>query len=217
MSVGEPTDGLPGSKVRLFVGLGIALALLVATAVVFALVVGGDEPVTPSPVAVAPHPEETEATAPPAVEEPVLNDENVAEEGSQETVMITIESTPEDTEVWRGGELLGNTPRPIPRPAAGERMDLTLRHAGYVEQHVTISSLTAENVRISLERERRERVARATHPNMRGSSSAMGAASADNAASTPPASASSTATPQMAEPDMRRPTQSEVLDPWNSN
>jgi hypothetical protein len=179
--------------------------VLTIAVVAFVAVVGGEEEtVTPPPVAVAPDPEPEPE---PPVEAPVVNDENVAEEGSQETVQITITSDPENAEVWRDDELLGNTPRPIPRPGQGERMELMLRHAGYVEQHVVVSSLTAENVRITLERERRRATRIANRASMMSTT--------EMESGTQAAVAEPVMQPVM-EPDMRRTTQSEVLDPWGN-
>jgi hypothetical protein len=125
------------------------------------------------------------------------------ETGSTASRTITVTSDPEGVEVWRADELLGNTPFQIPRPDGEARVELTLRKAEYNDQPVRVSNLTAESVRITLERARR------------GGGGGGGGRR-------PPGGGGMAEEPAMAEVVMTEPpptmmstvTQTEVLDPW---
>jgi hypothetical protein len=184
------------------------LALLGAAGIAFAVLGGGgEETSTPVP-----------PVTPPVVEEPpavvvaeTANDENVEEQGSTETMTVTITSVPDGVEVWRADELLGNTPFTTPKPREGEpRLELVLRHAGHLDQPVRISSQTAASVRISLREERAVSSRRSSRGSMRSSSSSstMTEAVAETPAMT--AVTSNPDPPAM----MRTRTTTEVLDPW---
>jgi serine/threonine-protein kinase len=148
------------SKRGLMLGIGAAAAvLLIGTVAVVALTSGGDdsvadsEPAEPAPAAAEPPP-----TPKPALDETKLEgqEEATEESGSSETETVSIASVPEGVEVWRGNELLGNTPVDVPRPTKGEPIDLELRKPGFESQAVRISSLTSESVQVSLTEEEKE-------------------------------------------------------------
>jgi hypothetical protein len=209
VTMGEPEDVVaPKSKLPLVLGAGGVLALLGAAGIAFAVLGGGgEETSTPVP-----------PVTPPVVEEPpavvvaeTANDENVEEQGSTETMTVTITSVPDGVEVWRADELLGNTPFTTPKPREGEpRLELVLRHAGHLDQPVRISSQTAASVRISLREERAVSSRRSSRGSMRSSSSSstMTEAVAETPAMT--AVTSNPDPPAM----MRTRTTTEVLDPW---
>jgi serine/threonine-protein kinase len=208
MRVGDPGGSrLPVGKLPL---IAAALAAVGLVAVVLAIALGGSEEpepvVTPPVVAEAPEPE-------PEPEQPQME-----ESGSTETEKVTISSDPAGVEVWLGDELIGNAPVEIPRPQGDERVELTLRMAEYNDQPIRISSLTAESVRITLERNRdlerererdRARVRRTSRENRR--SMREEAAAAMEPAMEPPPPVQPP--PVMVTP-MRTTPQSEVIDPW---
>ncbi len=203
MRVGEPDEIPQKSRLPLIAGGGL-LAVGGVVAVVLAMAMGGEAeqvqpPAPPPPPVVAepePEPEpEPEATSSEGGE--------MEETGSRETTTVTVTSEPEGVEVWLGDELLGNAPVEIPRPEGDERVELTLRRAGYRDQIVRISSLTAESVRLSLEQERRSRVRRERPRTTRRQEETPVMAA-------PPRQEPE---PVMATP-MRVGPQSEVIDPW---
>ena len=206
MRVGEPGEAPPSRSklVPILAGVGALVVLAVVLAIVAAS--GGEE----EPVATL-EPETPEVVeAPPEEAEPEMVDEAQMEEtGSTETEKVTISSEPEGVEVWIGDELIGNAPAEIARPEGEERVELTLRRAGYKPQTVRISSLTAESVRITLEEQEDEEVER---PRVRRPSRSrparMRATPMEEPAATEPAPT------MMTQP--RTPTlpQSEVIDPW---
>ena len=178
------------SKKPLFIGA--ALLVLLGAGAVGASVLFGDSP-TPPAVAqpiVAPPPDPTPVAAPPTA--PAVGT------AVAEAPRVSVTSVPPGAEVWRGDELLGNTPLELPRPSGDDRLELEARSAGYVSQHFVLSRLTvAEQLRITLEAERTHR-----RPSGRRTHEAE-------------AAMTETPTPAMTT-DMRRHglPQSEVLDPW---
>ena len=176
---------------------GGALLVVGAIAAAIAVVVGGndDDTTTETPVAVVPTTPYQVGTGEEAAAggtNEATNAAAPAEGATEATEKVTIGSDPEGAEVWRGDALLGNTPLDIDRPASGEQVELTLRRAGHVQQSVRISSLTSDAVRISLEREARERRPRGVRRD--------------------PGSATAPAAPPTMAP--RAGQSSEVLDPW---
>lgn len=170
-----------GSKTKFFVIGGVAMVLVLGGVAAFAM---GGEP-EPEPVAVAPVEE-------PVVVEPVVAAPVAAEPepvAVKEVPKVKIVSDPEGAEVWKGNELLGNTPLDVPKPEGGEKLDLQLRKLGYREREFAISSATlGSEVRFTLRKESSGR--RSTRPRATGSSS--------------PASGMKRSGPG-----------SEVIDPWN--
>lgn len=161
LEVGD-APSLPVNKSKMPMWIGLAAVLLVGGAVA-AFASGGDSDaesteLTPPPAAAAPA-----QNAPAKVveaPEPEHEPEPKAEAPKPEKlapVKITLRTEPEGAEVWRAGELLGNAPLEIVRPARGEREELTLRLAGYEEKTFLISSLTGRNLQLTLERKRRDR------------------------------------------------------------
>ncbi|MCB9627161.1 MAG: serine/threonine protein kinase [Sandaracinaceae bacterium] len=185
---GAPTSG--GSKTGIIVAVVGAVVLLAAGGGIF-VAMNQPEPAPQPPIAVIPAP----APIPtPPVPEVVEAPPPVVEE-----FLISISSEPAGAAVWRGNELIGNTPLQLPRPTGDERLDLQLRLDGYDSKDFAISSLTrAESISFTLDRERSSSGRRP--PSSSGSSSAASSGSND---SPPPAM-----TPSM------RPSGSEVLDPW---
>ncbi len=202
VTMGEPAIGVPTSS-RAPLIIGGVVALLVVVGIVGAVIGLSGEEEPPPPVVVAePQPEPE-----PEPEPEVVAQENVEEEGSTATAMVHLESDPSAVEIYNDdGDLIGNTPHDIPRPEGGNVSSLVLRKAGYVDQPVRISELTAENVTITLEQERQERVSSGRSRRSRRSMS--------ESAATMEATME---TAMAAEPAMMRPahmTQTEVLDPW---
>ena len=212
--VGEP-EGIPSRFPRPLLFGGAALAAIGIAAAVLAVAMSGEEE-QPAPPVVTP-PVMAEAPVEEQPEQPQME-----ESGSTETEKVTISSTPEGVEVWSGDELLGNTPVEIPRPEGEARAELTLRMAGYRDQPVRISALTAESVRITLEQEReepqpRDRVRRAgrsrrdrDRPRERAT---MAVETSPAVMETPMVEPPPPQPTPMATP-MRTLPQSEVIDPW---
>jgi serine/threonine-protein kinase len=207
------------SKMPMFAGIGAALLLLVGGGIAAMMAMGSPDEtaapestqtVVPSTEIVqvadpgpgsdsqeAPPGDEGEATAAAgsqqaaeAAEDPPTATPQVA--GPSPT--IEIQTDPEGAEVWRGDELLGNTPYSLPRPASGERIELSLQKSGYQTQSAAVSSLTAPTVRIALTAEQRRSTSRRTERHSTSSS-------------TPPAA-------QQAPTSGRSHGGSEVIDPW---
>ncbi|MBW2464337.1 MAG: serine/threonine protein kinase, partial [Deltaproteobacteria bacterium] len=206
VNIGEPEGGLEGapakSKLPLAI-VGALVGLLVFSAGAAALMGAFDEEVQepPPPVAIAPEPE-------PEVE-PEPEEVVVEGEGSSETALVALDSVPPGVQVYREGDLVGNTPYEIERPAEG-RVTLILRKPGFVEQAVNIGAFTGERVTIDLTPEepaakqpRSDR--RSGRRNMRRSDRSMETAMTVQAA-------------MVAEPPPRMVAamrgQTEVLDPW---
>ncbi|MDW8361377.1 MAG: serine/threonine-protein kinase [Myxococcales bacterium] len=130
--------------------------------------------------------------------------------GSTVSQTITVTSNPEGVEVWRDGELLGNTPIVLPRPVGEERVELVLRKADHREHVVRLSALTAESVRVTLARERR----RGGRSVPGGAPSGSATSMATNAAQTGASSASMASTEQPVAAMRESRPASEVIDPW---
>ncbi|MDQ3036570.1 MAG: protein kinase [Myxococcota bacterium] len=203
MGVGEVPDApAPASKMPMFLGLGALAALLVGGGIVAAIAM--QEPpavadVTPTVATIPEPPPETDTTGALAAETDTSTDVEAPEPPEPPPVVvppIALTSEPPGVEVWRGDELLGNTPIDIPRPERGERLELSLRHAGYETQTARLSSMTGATVRITLAAERR-RASSGRRP--RGGSTQ-----------------GSTTTTEPSHPPQRGGGggQSEVLDPW---
>src|SRR5690606_6896784 len=110
----------------------------------------------------------------------------------------TIESTPAGAQVLDAeGALLGETPFLVRRPAAGERVELSVREEGYATHAIALTDLSAPTLRIGLERRPAVRRSRRAGP----------------AAVEPGASGPRPAEARPAEPPPPRRHQ-EFLDPW---
>jgi len=173
-------------KAPMFIGAGLFLLLAAGGGAYAAF--GGDGD-TPDPV----------VAAPPVVTAPPIDPETpVAPEqpGTEPVVTVRVVTEPEGAQVWRADELLGNAPLDLPRPTGEDRLELEARSPGYVNQRFVLSRLTvAEQLRISLERERRRRPGRRpVRPDT--------------------TMAETTAPPAMMATMRRTLPQSEVLDPW---
>ncbi len=195
-----PAAGISALLAVIALGLGAALAL-------------NGEPQPPA-LAVAPEPIEAEPEVEPA--------ENVATSGSTETTTVTITTEPPGVACWMEGELIGNTPVPLPRPTGEDRVSITLRQAGFIDQEILISALTQESVHITLEEEEEEaeepppteepRSRRDRERRDRQRLRQRTPAPEMEAPMVEPAMAA----PVMVDPppQMRRAPTSEVLDPW---
>jgi hypothetical protein len=68
---------------------------------------------------------------------------------------VHLVTDPVGAEIYTGdGALIGNAPLDVRQPPAGSTTVLTIRMAGYQDRSFTVSSLTASEVTVSLERER---------------------------------------------------------------
>ena len=201
---GIPASTIPnaggggGSKTGLIVAVVGFLALLGAGGAAFVLMNGGNEPTTPpevtaQPVAVPATPEpEPEPVAPQPEPEPATPE-------PAEPFLVEVGSDPAGAHIWRGNELIGQTPLEIPRPEAGQdALELQLRLDEYESKDFAISSLTrAHSINFTLDPIRRSRRGRRT-------TAPAGTGGTQQAAPPPP---------MMSSP--MRSTTSEVLDPWD--
>ncbi|UJR80792.1 serine/threonine protein kinase [Sandaracinus amylolyticus] len=211
MGVGDVAPEPPKSKVPMIIGTVAVLLLMVgggaaalvmtqqpAVAVTPPPVVSTPPPTPPTPPVAPPTtPEETGAGSVAAGAEGTSTDvESPREAAPAISPTIHLVSDPEGVEVWRGDELLGNTPFDLPRPASGETLEVSLRKPGFQSQDVRLSSLTAAQVRIALVAERRR--------------------SGSGGRRQPEASSGGTAPQQHTTPPTQHHGvgQSEVLDPW---
>ncbi len=206
------------SKMPMFAGIGAALLLLVGGGVAAMMAMGSpEETATPAStqtteivLAANPEPGADSQDALPSGEDEVVagaGSEQAAEAAEDPPTVaaqvagpsptIEIQTDPEGAEVWRGDELLGNTPYSLPRPASGERIELSLQKSGHQTQSAVVSSLTAPTVRIALTAEPRRSTSRRTERHSTTSSSS----------STPPAA-------QQTPTSGRSHGGSEVIDPW---
>jgi predicted Ser/Thr protein kinase len=198
------------SKAPLIAAAAAAVLLLVGGGVAaVAMGGGGEQAVVVTPPVAAPETPPAPDTTTAAIVEPttVATPTEATATGASTGVTppaapdtITLQSDPEGAEVWRGDELLGNTPFEMPRPE--QSFEVSLRKSGYVTQAARISSLAQRTVRITLSP---ERAASSGSSSRRGGRRGGGeAAAAGTPATTPP---------------QGRPHhglgQSEVLDPWS--
>jgi eukaryotic-like serine/threonine-protein kinase len=184
LTVGQGLPGVPGKRpVGLWVGIGVAL---IGAGIAAAVMLGGkpDEPaniVKPvadpatvaQPAAVDPAP-----TAPPPVAAPSL---------------VTIKSDPPRSELYQANSLIGNTPFTVARPKDGEQLELELRASGYDSRSFSISSLTQDELKVSLSK------AKEKNDKPRGSRASGDKGSQKGKGDKAP----------------RRGVESEVLDPWD--
>jgi eukaryotic-like serine/threonine-protein kinase len=188
--------------------LGIGAAVLVLGGVIAAVLVssGGDPAEAEDELAEvlpvddpATGAEIDEPEALEAVEEMAAQPQ-AEESGARDTARVTIESDPPGAEVFVDEDLVGNAPVQLPRPPKGERMELKLRLADHETQTLRISHLTAEEVTVSLEKEKKP--ARPARQAARRPARRQPAAKAADDAP---------------KPKPKRPSslpQTEVLDPW---
>ncbi len=132
------------------------------------------------------------------------------EQGASDTPKVHLETVPTGAEVWMGEELLGNTPFQVSRPKEGEKLELVLRLPGYKDRRVRVSAITAEQVRVRLEKvpegggARRRRAHRA-----RRRSGGAETKQAPSPEATAPAAAQKKPAPRHP-----RVGTSEIVDPW---
>ncbi|MEM9190049.1 MAG: serine/threonine-protein kinase [Myxococcota bacterium] len=196
--------------------LGVMGAIAAVLAIALVVVSLNDSTPSEPEVTLLGPPEGVEVSEPPVVEptepvevlEPEEVVENVEETGSTTTRTVNITTDPDRVEVWRDGELLGNTPIELPRPEGEDRLEIVLRRARYAEQAVRISSLTAESVHITLERGRVRPIVDRRPPRSMQTATMM----AETVMEEPPPVMVTMEPPVM----MQRSIQTEVLDPWAS-
>jgi tRNA A-37 threonylcarbamoyl transferase component Bud32 len=115
---------------------------------------------------------------------------------------VRIETTPAAAEVLVDGQPMGVTPFDVVRPAAGARVTLLLRKAGFDEREVVVSSATLGAM---------------LHFDLRATRAATAPSESDAPiAGAPPAAARPPSTDdEAARQRARRTTVVEVMDPWN--
>ena len=191
------------SKLPIVLGAVVGLLALVAAGLaVYFLVLA---PETEAVAQVQPEPAPEPEPEPPPVVEPPPETETPAEE---EVAVINVVSEPDGVEVWvvdptAGETLAGNTPFEIPRPPAGQFVNIVLKQPGFRDHAIRVGQFTSETVRVTL-----RSGSNAGHGG--GGRRRGGAAAAP--AETPPAE-----TPPAETPPTRRGGSgigSEVLDPW---
>jgi serine/threonine-protein kinase len=104
---------------------------------------------------------------------------------------VTIRSQPEGAELYRDGALLENTPATLIKPEEGETIELELRKSGYRNKTFSITSLTGDDLTVSLDRKKVRKTYRK-----------------------PKKPAGSRTAPTPPKKPKQRP-QTEVLDPWD--
>jgi eukaryotic-like serine/threonine-protein kinase len=199
---------LPKSRSTGLIIGGVVFALLLGGGAIFALS-GGDETAEvkpePTPVAGGPNtPSTTPSPTPtpvepkpttPAAEEPKSDPKPAAEQ----SVRVSVASTPSGAEVYGDGTLLGHTPFQVDRPKRGEPgFDLTLKLAGFKDTAVRVTPWTQDELSIGLERERKK--------------------PANSGATTKPPAQPVAKPPEPPKDEPKRPRQrpsTEVLDPWS--
>src|SRR5690606_3158417 len=78
---------------------------------------------------------------------------------------ITIVSAPSGAQVLdANGTVLGETPLSVPRPAAGQRVELVVREEGHAPHTIALSARSAPELRVVLERRPAVRRARRAAP-----------------------------------------------------
>lgn len=117
--------------------------------------------------------------------------------------VIRLLSDPEGAQVFQGEALLGNTPVELPRPAAGETLDLELRLNGYEVKTTRLAHLTSDELTVPLERRR----VSTPRPPRRHREREQAEATPTERPNPPPHTEPSNGAG-------RNTSQSEVLDPW---
>ncbi len=142
------------------------------------------------------------------------------EQDSHESAKVQLVTEPAGAEVWLDDELLGNTPFAIPRPKKGEKLAVVLKLPGYRDREVRISSFTAENVQVRLEKARSRRSGSRGRGRSRGGSSGTQrpAAAAQPSTQRPAAQPPAKAPPRNTQPTRRRRgvQATEIVDPWTN-
>ena len=189
LTVGQGVPGVPGKKpVGLWIGIG---ALLIGVGIAAAVMMSGkpDDTNVVKPVG------ETAPTAPPATTPPVVDPAPTAPPPVAAPTIVTIKSDPPGAELYRGQALLGNTPFTVQRPKDGETIELELRASGFDNRAFSISSLTQDELNVSLAKEKDRGGSRGGARTGGAKDDKAGKGKGDK----PP----------------RRGVESEVLDPWD--
>jgi predicted Ser/Thr protein kinase len=132
------------SKAPLFIGVGLAAAVLIGVGAV--LFSGKNDEATQPTTAAAAKPADTTTPVPQpsAAAEPAP----AAEPAKPAAVLVT--SFPANAEVYQEGALVGNAPIEVRKPESGKDMKLELRLPGYDTKIVTISSATGSSIGVNL-------------------------------------------------------------------
>jgi serine/threonine protein kinase len=186
----------PPNRLPMLLGILAAVLLLVGGGGLAAWFTVLQPRISPPPRAAAPTraPAEVPVEAPPEVPEPPPELPETPAVPAE--VHVTVRSNPDGAEVSRDDEILGNTPLEIVRPEGDDRITLTVRAAAHEPREVVLTSLTTEEITITLDAVRRAASRRPRRPRR------------------PQARSGSTARPS-AQPERPRPvSRSEVLNPW---
>ncbi|MFW5877051.1 MAG: protein kinase domain-containing protein, partial [Myxococcota bacterium] len=213
-----------GRSKLLPIGLGVGAFALAGVATAFFLG-SGDSALPPAPAgsfekqaqaAVSAEMAAVEAEVEAESEKGKAEDAQTEEEGALDTDRVAVQSEPPEAQVFLGEDLIGNAPVKIPRPNKDEKVTLELRASGHQTQSVRISHLTAESVKVTLEKEKEKRSRRW------GRRSAKQRKAAKQANKQQPKADKPTEKP--AEKPKSKPKsgggsslpQTEVLDPWKN-
>ncbi len=216
VGVGEAPES--SSRLPVILGAVVGLLALVATglAIYFLVLAPNQEVVArtdpePTPeVPEAPPPAVIPVEAPP---EPPAETAADTPEAPPEpaVVMLTVVSEPDGVEVWvvdseAGETLAGNTPFAIPRPPAGQFVNLVLRQPGFRDHPIRVGQFTSERVHVSLRQGSTRRRG--------GSGRRRGGGATAVQPETPPATPPATPPTPPATRRGGAGVGSEVLDPW---
>jgi serine/threonine-protein kinase len=144
MTVGQGVPGVPGKRP---VGLIIGIVVLLIGGGAGAYFAMGSKPAEPEHV-VKPAADTPPATVPPPAANPTPPTTPAA------PTQITIKSDPAGAELYRSNALIGNTPFTLAKPKDGEQLELELRMSGYENRTFSVSSLTQDELNVSLSKEK---------------------------------------------------------------
>ena len=196
MGSGSQEIAIRKSRAPLFIGLGVAAALVLGGgALLFGGKGGSETAVKPEPAHPAePGPQPTAAVQPVKVEPEKPADPPPAPAPAK----LTVNSNPAHAEVYLDGSLVGNAPYQVEKPAAGKPIKLELRLPGYQNKSVEISE-RSHDVVLQLQKAEEPKQPAAPRPTQ---------------ATRPKKPAAKEPSDKPARPT-RSPSQTEVLDPWN--
>jgi len=152
-----PAEG--GSNLPVILGAVVGLFALVAAGLaVYFLVLAPDDsalvaesqPETDPEPEIEPEPDVTNETETEAETEVAAQPEAPVEQAR-----VTVVSEPAAVEVWvvdeqAGETLAGNTPFEVPRPEAGEFVNLVLKQPGFEDHEIRIGQFTSDEVRVTM-------------------------------------------------------------------
>jgi len=146
-----------GSNLPVILGAVVGLFALVAAGLaVYFLVLAPDDPAPVADTTPEPEVEVTPEPEPEVDTDPGTETGDEAEPGAvQEQARVNVISEPAAVEVWvvdgeAGETLAGNTPFEVPRPAAGEFVNLVLKQPGFEDHAIRIGQFTSDEVRVTM-------------------------------------------------------------------